>query len=566
MARKTKIELEVDGDKILKTLTDVDKKLQSIDDTSKDSVKSMGKMEKATQGLKKGFNGIGLAIKAAGIGLVLKAMDLLFDVFKQNQAVVDGMAVGFETISIVFNELVTAIIDTVTKLNELTGGFDATKRVIMNVIKVAIAPLKLQFYAIKLAVQEAQLIWEKSIFGDGDTATIDKLNKGIAETKATLYEIATEAVDAGKNIGKDFVEAVGEIGSLAKASIEGISKISITAAFETAKTNTALSKSAAIAQAEQGKLMKQYMQQAEIQRQIRDNTSMSIQERIEANNRLNDVLDKQEESMIKQADLILANAEAQYKKNASDENYIALLEAETNKLDVLEDLEGKRSEQLINEVGLKKELLTMSQAVIESDITLALNKKKFAAELENNEVAQLEMKRTILEEEKVIELERLQNVIDSYKLGTQERIDAQIAYNVKSEELNQQTIVNEKALAKSKKQIQLDTATAAVNAAGQLFGILSSMSEGNFEEQKKYQIAGAITQGLMGIIGAWAGAFMTPAPTPVQLVLAGISSALMAGAMIANVSKIKNTKPGTGGAPSGGGAPSAPTTAPHHLV
>ena len=101
--------------------------------------------------------------------------------------------------------------------------FDALQKVIGGLLTIAITPLKLGFYAIKLALQTAQLAWEESFFGDKDPETIKRLSEGIKQTGEDIKEVAQDAVEAGKQVADNFVEAVGEVGSLASATIEGMS-------------------------------------------------------------------------------------------------------------------------------------------------------------------------------------------------------------------------------------------------------------------------------------------------------------------------------------------------------
>ena len=75
-------------------------------------------------------------------------------------------------------------------------------------------------------------------------------------------------------------------------------------------------------------------------RQIRDNDLLTIQEREEANNKLLEVLKKQKQAMLEEADAQLRKAEAQFKKNGNQENEIALIEARTNKKGVEAQVEG----------------------------------------------------------------------------------------------------------------------------------------------------------------------------------------------------------------------------------
>ena len=84
-----------------------------------------------------------------------------------------------------------------------------------------------------------------------------------------------------------------------------------------AKANTELQKTAEIARVVQQGLVEQYDRQAEKLRQTRDEERNTIKDRIKANNDLKSVLDEQEKAMLKQVDLQIASAQAQYDKNGN---------------------------------------------------------------------------------------------------------------------------------------------------------------------------------------------------------------------------------------------------------
>ena len=111
--------------------------------------------------------------------MVLLSLLSLKEVFTQNQKVADGLSTAFETVSIVLNEVTRVIIDTYESVSKATGGFDALLKVLKGGLTLVFTPLKTALYGIKLGVQEVQLIWEKSFFGDKDQATIKNLQKEI---------------------------------------------------------------------------------------------------------------------------------------------------------------------------------------------------------------------------------------------------------------------------------------------------------------------------------------------------------------------------------------------------
>ena len=148
------------------------------------------KTAKETSKLAKGFKGVGLAMKAAGIGLVMKLVNKLTEAMMSNQKIADLVNTVFTAIGLVFKEVSDALFAVFERVSEATGGFDAMQKVVLNLLKIAFTPLKLSFLAIKGAILGAQLAWEQSWFGDGDPKKISELKKG-------LKEIGEEVKQAG---------------------------------------------------------------------------------------------------------------------------------------------------------------------------------------------------------------------------------------------------------------------------------------------------------------------------------------------------------------------------------
>ena len=404
-------------------LVDVLKKGQTQADKTTKEVKDIGKAGKiARKGIKvlsSGFKALGGAIKATGIGLLITAFVTLKEILGQNQKVVDFVSTAFNTASIVFNKVFNIVTDTFEAVSKATGGFDALGKVMSGLLTLAIEPLKLGFNTIRFNLLKAQLAWEKSFFGDNDPKSVKALNESIKEVAGSIGTSAGKIINAGKDIANNFSEAVSEVGQLGSALVEETSKVSISASIEQAKTITNLANASKIAEAEQKKLIEQYDRQAEKLRQIRDNELLSIDERQKANQELGVVLDNQEKALLKQADLVLASANAELQKSNSIENQTALIDAQANRLGVLAQIEGFRSEQDVNKNALIKEQNELVQSGIEADTTRALNQKKFNTELEEDALKKLEQQRLDLEAEREIEAERLQLKIDSFALGTQ---------------------------------------------------------------------------------------------------------------------------------------------------
>ncbi len=538
--------------KSINDLTDVLKDGQKQANTTTKQVEEVGKAGKsAKSGLKavsSGFKAIGTAIKAAGIGLVIGLFLTLKEVLGQNQKVVDTLSSAMGTISIVINKVFDVVTNTVSAVSKATNGFDALGKVLSGLVTVGIAPLKIGFNAIKLGLQQAQLAWEKSFFGDNDPKTIKELNKEILETETNIRTVSAETTKAGKDIINNFGEAVSEVGALGSGIIENVSKVSIKASFEQSKLTQQLANNAKLATAEQSKLIEKYDIQAEKLRQVRDNDLLSIEERKKANDELKTVLDNQEKAMLAQANAVLASAEAELKKSNKIENQVALIDAQANKLGVVAQIEGFRSEQDVNKNALLKETNELVQSGIEADTQRALNQQKFNTELKEDELIKLERQKTDLEKEREIEAERLQLKIDSFALGTQARLDAENELKDRLQEIDNEITLNsinqdkkreENKVKTDKKEVDLTKKKEALkqNLVASTFSIVNSFADEGSVLAKGVAVAQATMNTFQGVTKALAE---TTDPTPTQsLRFANATAVGVMGAL--NVAKILST-------------------------
>ena len=488
MAQKIEVEFELKYKEAVKNLDEFQKEYAKLEkEVVKANEKTADALEKVEKGAKDGAKGIkkvGVSIKnlakASGIIFLLqKAFEFVSSAIQENQVVMDGLNTVFNTAQIVFNQVINAFVSIYESVSSATENFDALGKVISGLVTLALTPFKNAFFGIKLAVQSAQLAWEKSIFGDGDPTTINKLNDAIAQTKLDLTEVAIEANKAGKDIVDNFGEAITEVGAIGETVVEEFGKVSVKTALETAKTNTALKKSAQIATAQSRILLEQYDRQAELQRQIRDDETKSIEERQAANNELNNILTKQEEEMTKNAKLVKAAAQAQFNLTGKTEDYVAVLEAEAEVQAVAATVTGFKSEQQVNANALTKEATELTNAKLESESLLSIEQKRFNAEQIDDELKRLEALKEIDILEAEQETIRLQAIVDNANAGTQAKIDAQIALDdfteqsrqtgiTRDNEITQAKIANEKMLTATKQKALDDL--IAIGGAETKFG------------------------------------------------------------------------------------------------
>ena len=361
---------------------------KSLKDVENQSKKSTNIVKK----LAKGFTGVGLAMKAAGFSLIMKAVDALGSAMTSNQKVVDLMSSAFETISIILSQVSDVFISMFEKVSDLTGGFDALQKVLSGGLSIAINIVVGAIQGIVLGVQKAQLAWEESFFGDGDPKEIKRLNLAITETQEKLAETGERISTAGKQIANNFVEAVGEVGSLAQGVAEAVSesieKIDVKQAISDGKRIANAKKNFELLALQQQRLVEKYDLQAEQQRQIRDDESKSINERILANQKLGEILLKQNEAEKQTVQSrIDALKEEERLKGKSIELTNQIFELETEMIAIDAKVAGFKSEQLTNINSLKREQLDLEKQNEETRLEELQDRADREIELEQQKTA-----------------------------------------------------------------------------------------------------------------------------------------------------------------------------------
>src|SRR5210317_1984778 len=362
MAVKKTIELEVEVGDLQKDLESIQKEFNeiksSIEDVEKQSKKQTKTTEKgfkrlqgAANKVRKGISGIGLAFKALGIGIFLKAFQFLSDAFLSNQKAADGLAVVTGTISKIFRDFVDLIVDNTANI---TNAFKAFFEDPVENIKQFATSIK--------------------------EGIIDRFN----EFKETLGIIG-QAV--GKLFKGDFAGAVEDLKTAGKEAVD-------------------IANAARLAAAEQERQRLVTLQAAEEQRQIRDDVSKSIEDRIAANEELARILQEGAKDELRLAELQLASAEA---KAALNENDIDLQEelirAQNLKLEVTERLGGIESEQLTNRNALIQESVDLQTNLLQQTFDLEEAERQSLINLTDNEFEKLRIQQEAAEARKQLALD-----------------------------------------------------------------------------------------------------------------------------------------------------------------
>lgn len=491
--KKIKLEVESNIDNLIKEVKLLNKNLENtkdvVDDVDKE-VKDVGKSVKSSEGsvksLSDGFKGMGLAVKAIGIGIVIELFNLFKETLSKNQKVVDFFNTALGALSIAFNDLIGFITNNLPVVVQIFKDvFENPTKYLEKFGKLVKENLIERFNSLLDTVGYLGSALKELFLGNFDKA-LDSVKKAGKESVDILTGV-NNSFDKGKKFVSDAASAISDYA---------------VKTFKASEANIKLQNTALLAAAEQGRLVEQYDRQAEKLRQIRDNDLISISERIEANNKLKDVLDKQQKAMLAQADMQIAAARSTYNLNKTIENQVALTEALANKEGVLAQVEGLRSEQISNNIALSKEALELDKSKAQGLNELAIAQKEFDADLNENELLKLQIKRDNLEAEKSIELERLQFNIDSTKAGTQARVDAELEFATRKQEINNNITANEAEQAKIRKenaQAEADAKLAIQNAGldNAIAGI--GVIKGLFEKNKGIQKAALLAESAIGI-------------------------------------------------------------------
>jgi len=367
MAIEKTISIKADMDEALKKLLELKEDVEEVDDTTK-------KTEKSAKSLADGFSGVGLAMKAAGFGLIMKLVDNLTAAMMKNEQIADGVEIVFNSIGVVFKLLTDTIINVYTAIAQSSENFDALGRVAKNVLDIALTPFKLAFDGIKLGVQSLQLVWEKSIFGGKgkDVERIAELTTNIENTKQSIKDTKDALIESGKEIVGDFTEAVGEITTIATVAQNEFKKtfedVTVNSIIEQGKAITETKKNYELLALQQQRLIEQYDIEAESQRAIRDDVSRDIAERIEANEELGRVLKEQNTAEQSAVDAQIASLKQRIElEGTSVELTNEIFALETEKIAIQAKVKGFEAEQLTNINSLLQEQTDLNNTLAEQE-------------------------------------------------------------------------------------------------------------------------------------------------------------------------------------------------------
>jgi len=560
------VELEAKTDKALKGIDSVAKSVEDLNkattESNENTAKSLKEVEKSSKQTAISIKSVGNAIKAAGIGLLIAAFAKIKDVLSKNQKFLDAFNVTMEAISIVTNDFVKLVLD----------NFDEVGKKMKSVFDDPKASMQSFGQSFKDNVTDKfdSLIGRFTNAGDGFKKLFSRDFEGAMES-------------FGKSF-KDVILSQIPFGESIKENANAI-KDYATEVLDTAINITELAKKSALLEEVNKGLIEKYDIQAEKQRQIRDDETLTFEVRRKANEKLGEILTEQGRVMKANAQVAVDLARAKVKQNDNDENQLELQRALNEQAAVTARVTGQMSEQKININSLdkeqlenKKELLKIGKegrelVEIESQQTLDAQILLINKTIENEEE-----KNRLLFEARKAHVNRMKEYDDEQQVIIDEK---QIADSEKARQFADEQIALEEEIARRKRQINMQYIGFAAGLSGllqQIAGKNKAIATAGLILEKGAAIANVVIGASQSIFEAKkneaavpfftsVGGFTIPNPLkPASLALTAKSIAMTkigAGLAIAGIGA---TAIGQGKSISGGGGgqistPSVPTGA-----
>ena len=397
MAVKKTIELEVEVGDLKKNLEAIQKEFEEIKGSIKSVEKQSKKQAKATEkGLKglrntankvrKGISGIGLAFKAIPVKAALEAFRFLGDAFQSNREAADAFATVTGTVQKLIRDFIDLIVD----------NFDN----VVNFFKEPLKSIKDFGQAIIDSVKQplAEALEGLKFFGK---AALKILSLDFAGAAAE----AAQGIEKFKGVTDTVKEGVSEFTGKIKQGVETFKEY-VTETGKSVKNSVDLANAARLAAAEQEKQRLVTLQAAEEQRQIRDDVSQSIEDRIAANEKLGQILQEGAEEELKLAKLQVAAAAAKASLNEdSIEAQEELIRAQNLLLEVTERIGGIESEQLTNRNTLIQESVDLQTNLLQQTFDLEEAERQSLINLTDNEFEKLRIQQESAEARKQLALD-----------------------------------------------------------------------------------------------------------------------------------------------------------------
>ena len=564
-------EFVVNNKSAKKDIEDTKKGIGSVTKETQKLNKETKKTPKLLKAFQAGVKGIGTALKAAGIGIAIALFAKFAQALMNNQKVLDVFNVAMEFLTRVMNDFVVFLSDSVGPIGDFFKDIFENPLENIESFGAAIRDNLIERFksfveTIGLAGKAISQLFEGDFSGALETAK---------QAGKELVDVYTGVDGSFDKIGKTLTDTGLAIANYAKET------------YNAADAQVELRKSSKLAEAQIELSILQSQKEIELLRQVRDNTELSIEARIKANDKIAVKLQQQGKEEKRLADLRLAAANADLAANKGNVDLqVAVLNAKKDVADVEERIAGFASEQLLNEAALREERRLSLQELSK----IGLDKEALAkAELRNTlENQRLQIERTVeneneknelliaaameynsgiqaIEDENLAKLEEIRNKYipeDEIGLTPQEIFqkerdrkleelqieleDLELGESQKAEiiqKYNEETIAKSKALAQQDAMFTKLTNDQKVGyVLGGVSSIIDSLAKGS-DAAKGFAVAESLFNTYQGITAA----LSSKEPLPIKI----LNAATTAAAGFASVQNILSTNSDGSGATAG---------------
>lgn len=346
---------------------------------------------------------------------------------------------------------------------------------------------------------------------------------------------------------------------------------------------TEVRQQAQFSQVEQLIIMFQAQKAAEVQRQMRDDENKSLEKRIAANEKLNEIIKKQLEDERDQIEIRADAAETEFNRLPNVENRIALQQAAVELLDLEERLTSQQSEYLANKLALQREGISLAQQEtnIRADL-VEINKADYdAAETWEMHIYEFRQQNALDQYNYETELlrdaaSRRKNILNNqirdlqsagqtegllYKELLEQRTQLEIeSYNM-AQDFGQRRIDLYRQVEAERFQLAKDTFGAIGQLSAAFAGEDEESKRRQFEFQKKLSLATAVVTGVEAVQNAYRTAQLAPytAINPAYPTIQAGLAAAFAAAQVATIARSKFESSSLSSSSFGGTATTAPS-------
>jgi len=448
------------ADKTAESVEGIAENTKEIGDSAKES-------QKGIKGLGAGFKGLGVAIKAAGIGLLLQAMGILKELFDNNQKTVDFFNTTFNTLQVAFSDFTKWIGGSggSSIVNYFKAIFEDPKQALIDFGKAFAENITERFYSALDTLGYLGSAAKKFFSGDFGGALEDVKSAG------------KEFTDVLTGVDGSFDKIVDTTKKVVSATVDYVKET-----VKQGQAMTEVNKQSELAEVRMQGLIEKYDLQAEKLRQVRDDERLSMDERIKANEELGEVLKEQEKVMLENAQRIV-NAKAQ--QLSLDKNNVEFQKeymAAVNELSgVQAQVAGFRSEQLMNEMALQRELVDLEISKKENAQEVAEIEAEAAIEAEMNLQKQLELEEQLNQQLYDSRLASLEQQKALYVEGTQAYQDMVSEINI----LNAERTAQEGEEARKRRDLEKQVQDAKVQMSTDAISALNDLAQAFFGDNEK---------------------------------------------------------------------------------